>query len=149
MDVTVLESDALRPIFTPHPGYDEEEREIFYRQMAYVGALLVQHGVPVIFDATANRRIYREQARQQIPRMLEVHVDTPLEVCMARDPKRIYRQGRAGVNTAVPGLQAVYEPPLDPDVVVHGDREAPEAAALRVIARLIEKGFFVTSRAAD
>ena len=54
-------------IFTPRPRYDEEEREAFYRQMVYIGALLTQHGVPVIFDATANRRRYRDQARQQIP----------------------------------------------------------------------------------
>ncbi len=37
VDVAVLESDALRRIFTPHPRYDREEREVFYGAMAYVG----------------------------------------------------------------------------------------------------------------
>lgn len=60
VDVAVLESDELRKIFTPRPRYDSKERDMFYRQMVYVGALLAQHGVSVIFDATANRRVYRE-----------------------------------------------------------------------------------------
>ena len=67
--VAVLESDVLRRIFTVHPRYDEAERDVFYRQVAYVGELLVEHGVPVIFDATANRRLYRDRARHEIPRL--------------------------------------------------------------------------------
>jgi adenylylsulfate kinase len=139
IDVAVLESDALRKIFTPHPRYDEEERDVFYRQMVYLGVLLTQHGVPVIFDATANRRLYRDWARQQIPKFLEVYVDCPLATCIARDPKGIYREAREGTASAVPGLRAPYEPPQEPDLVVHGDREAPEEAGRRVVARLLEK----------
>lgn len=140
IEVAVLESDALRQIFTPHPRYDEEERDTFYRQMAYVGALLTQHGVPVIFDATANRRIYRERARQQIPKFLEVYVDCPLAVCMERDPKGIYRKAKQGGADSVPGLQAEYEPPEKPDLVVSGNRETPDAAE-RVVAELVKRGY--------
>lgn len=135
IDLEVLESDALRQVFTPHPRYDEKERDEFYGQIAYLGASLTRHGIAVIFDATANLRAYRDRARQRIPRFLEVYVDTPLEVCMSRDPKRIYREGRA-----VPGLQAAYEPPLDPDLVIHGEHEPPEGAARRIIAMLIDSG---------
>jgi adenylylsulfate kinase len=141
IDAAVLESDELRKIFSPHPRYDEEERDSFYQQMAYLGAILIEHGVPVIFDATANRRIYRDRVRQQIPRFAEVYVDVPLETCMARDPKGIYRQAGAGGSATVPGLQAAYEPPESPDVVVGGNHESPEAAAERVIAKLVEKGY--------
>jgi len=135
VNVEVLESDVLRQVLTPRPRYDEQERERFYAQMAFIGALLVRHGVAVIFDATANRRAYRDVARHQIPRFIEVYVDTPLEVCMRRDPKGIYR-----ASTNVPGLQAVYEPPLDPEVVIHGEREDPRAAASQVVAHLAELG---------
>ena len=127
----MLESDVLRQIFTLHPRYDEQEREAFYRQIVYIGTLLTKHGVPVIFDATANRRRYRDQARRQIPRFLEVYVDCPLETCIARDPKGIYRKAREGEANTVPGLQSVYEPPESPDLVVHGDRDMPEIAARR------------------
>ncbi len=109
--------------------------------MAYIGVVLVDHGVPVIFDATANLRVYRERAREQIPRFLEVYVECPLETCMARDPKGIYRKAQAGAAQDVPGLQAAYEPPAAPDVVVHGAREATEAAARRVIAKLVERTY--------
>jgi adenylylsulfate kinase len=141
VDVAVLESDALRHILTPHPLYDEAEREAFYGQMVYIGALLAQHGVPVIFDATGNRRTYRDQARQQIPRFLEVYVNCPLGTCMARDPKGIYRQGRQGTTQSVPGLQATYEPPKSPDVIIHSESEVPEAAARSVIAKLVERRY--------
>lgn len=141
VDAAVLESDALRQIFTPHPHYDEDERDTFYRQLVYVGALLTRHGVPVIFDATANRRIYRDRARQQMPKFLEVYVDCPLETCMARDPKGIYRKAREGEANTVPGLQATYEPPKKPELVVLGDRQAPEGNAKRIIAKLVERDY--------
>lgn len=141
IDVAVLESDVLRQVFTPRPNYGDEERDAFYRQMVYAGALLTQHGVPVIFDATANRRAYRDRARQQIPQFMEVFLDCPLDLCVARDPKGIYRNARdAGANT-VPGLQAAYEPPENPDVVVPAGQETPESGARRVIEQLEKNGY--------
>jgi len=142
VEFEVLESDVLRRIFTPHPLYGDEERDSFYRQLAYIGVLLTQHGVPVILDATANRRAYRDRVRQQVPRFLEVYVDSPLELCMARDPKGIYRHGLQSPGGNVPGLQDTYEPPLEPEVTVHGDREDPENAAAQIVAKLAEKGYF-------
>ena len=141
VDAAVLESDVLRTVFTPHPLYDEEERDTFYRQLVYVGVLLTKHGVPVIFDATGSKRTYRDHAREQIPRFLEVYVECPLEVCIRRDPKGIYRAGREGTAKIVPGLQDTYEPPLNPDVVVRGDSEAAETAAARIVSKLNEKAF--------
>jgi adenylylsulfate kinase len=141
VDVALLESDELRKILTPHPRYDPEERDIFYRQMVYVGVLLTQHGVPVIFDATANRRVYRDWARQQISKFVEVYVECPLATCIARDPKGIYRRACEGGAETVPGLQTEYEVPEKPEVVLQGDREAPEDAARRVITKLAEMSY--------
>ena len=141
VDVAVLESDVLRTVFTPHPRYDEDERDTFYRQLVYVGVLLAKHGVPTIFDATGTKRAYRDHARQQIPKFLEVYVECPLEVCLSRDPKGIYRAGREGTAKMVPGLQDVYEPPLDPDVLLHGDTDEPGTAAQQILLKLIAKGY--------
>ena len=141
IDAAVLESDELRKVFTPDPHYDDKERETFYRQLGYVGALLVRHGVPVIFDATANRRAWREEARRTIPHFMEVYVNSPLNVCVARDPKGIYRSAREGEAHSVPGLQLPYEPPIEPEIEVSGNSATPEDAARRVLAKLIEKGF--------
>jgi adenylylsulfate kinase len=141
VDVAVLESDVLRKVFRRHPLYSEQERDIFYEQIVYLGVLLTQHGVPVIFDATANRRRYRECARQRIAKFMEVYVDSPLRVCIRRDPKGIYRRGLEGTAAAVPGLQIEYEAPENPDLVVHGDEENPQRAAERVIQSLVERGY--------
>jgi adenylylsulfate kinase len=135
----VLESDVLRKVFISDRPYSQEGREAFYRQMLFVGCLLVEHGVPVIFDATANRRAYRDQARREIARFIEVFVDVPLEVCMARDPKGIYRRATSGQGDNVPGLQDPYEPPQAPEVVVDG--ENAEADARRILEFLTAKGY--------
>jgi adenylylsulfate kinase len=141
VDVAVLESDVLRPIFTPKPEYTEAEREVFYRQMAWVGKLLIEHGTAVIFDATANLRRYRDQARHQIAHFIEVYVECPVEVCIARDPKGIYSRSREGGAANVPGLQAPYEPPEAPDFLIYGNREDPEEAAQRILAKLTDRGY--------
>ena len=137
VDAAVLESDALRKVFVG--DYQAEGRDAFYRQMVFVGSLLLEHRVPVIFDATANRRVYRDRARREIDRFLEVFVDVPLATCMARDPKGIYRSAAAGEANNVPGLQDPYEPPESPDLVVHG--ENPEADARWIVEKLLEKGY--------
>jgi adenylylsulfate kinase len=137
LDVAVLESDVLRKVFTG--DYDAKGREVFYRQIAFVGSLLVEHGILVVFDATANRRAYREHARSQIGRFVEVYVDVPLETCIARDPKGIYRAAATGDATNVPGLQDPYEPPEAPDVVLQGG--TPDSDARQIIQKLIEKGY--------
>jgi len=127
VDVAVLESDTLRKTFTPNPRYDEEERKTFYQQIADVGALLIAQGVPVIFDATENRRAYRDRARKQITRFVEIYVDCPV-------PKHT-------VGRTTPELQIDYEPPETPDLVVTCEAESPGAAAGRVVALLAEKGY--------
>jgi adenylylsulfate kinase len=143
IDVAVLESDALRKMFSAEPGYDEKDREYFYGALAFIGAILTKHGIPVIFDATANRRSYRDRARQQILRFVEIFVDCPLDICIKRDPKGIYKKGKAGQATNVPGLQSIYEPPEKPDLVIQGDREDPEDAAGRIVAELERRGYTI------
>src|SRR6476620_12693188 len=78
LTVDVLESDAVRRLLTPQATYSEAERDLFYRALAFTGQRLVAHGVTVLFDATASRRIYRDFARSAIPRFIEVAVECPL-----------------------------------------------------------------------
>ena len=139
VDTAVLESDALRAIVTPRPTYTDEERDTFYATLAHIGTLLVRHGVPVIFDATANRRAHRGAARAEIERSIEAYVDSALEVCVARDPKGTYR--KAAGQASVPGLQVAYERRKHPDVFVSGGGDATEAA--RTILRTLESRTYV------
>ena len=116
LTVEVLESDAVRRILTPAATYSRDERDLFYRALAFIGERLVAYGVTVLFDATANRRAYRDVARSMIPRFAEVAVECPLAVCMQRDRKGTYRKGERGETGSVPGLQEPYEPPLAPEL---------------------------------
>jgi adenylylsulfate kinase len=137
----VLESDSVRREIAPDAGYGDAERDAFYSTLAFLARVLVLHGVTVIVDATANRRAYRDRARETIPRFLEAHVRCPLAVCQSRDPKGIYRRAEEGTAQNVPGISAPYEPPLLPDIVLDGEREDPGSAAGRIVSVLEKKGF--------
>jgi adenylylsulfate kinase len=141
VQVARLESDVLRTALTPFPRYDEAERDRFYGLLVDVGRLLLDKGISVVIDATANKRVYRDNARRRIERFAEVYVDTPLEVCEARDPKGLYRKARAGGASTLPGLQAAYEMPVAPEVVVRGDRGTPAEAADAVMRLLERRGW--------
>jgi len=136
-----LESDVMRSQLTPFPRYDEADRDFFYGALAQIGAALTTQGRPVIFDATANRRRYRDAARERIARFMEVYVDTPLEVCKARDTKGLYRAG-----AALPGVVAGYEPPLKPELVVHGELGTPRESAERIADALSARGWLALVR---
>ena len=65
-------------------------------------------------------------------------VDTPLEVCEARDPKGLYAKARAGELTGFTGIDDPYEPPEYPDLLLR-DLDVDEAAAI-VVERLAAQG---------
>jgi adenylylsulfate kinase len=140
LQVEVLESDAVRRELTPSPNYSQEERDLFYRALAFTGSRLVSHGIAVIFDATANRRGYRDFARSLIPGFIEVAVECPLEVCMARDRKGTYWKGLAGESASVPGLQDAYEEPPAPELHIDSTTTAPHDAVDRILAVLHTRG---------
>ena len=130
--VEVLESDEVRRLLTPQATYSPDERDVFYRALAFTGQRLVEHGVTVLFDATASRQAYRDLARSMIPRFFEVAVECPLEVCMQRDRKGTYQKGLRGESTTVPGLQAPYEAPENPDVRIDSTKVSADEAANQI-----------------
>lgn len=135
----VLESDVLRRILTPRPTYEPEERDRFYAAVADLAALLVAQRIPVLIDATAPRKSHRDSAREKIERLLEVHVEAPLEVREARDPKGLYRLAREGGAPNLPGATQLYEEPVSPDLRVSGEAPPSEGAA-RILDLLRSRG---------
>lgn len=131
--VEVLESDAVRRVLTPTPTYSPAERDLFYRAMAFLGSRLISYGVTVIFDATANRRAYRDLARSLIPRFIEVEVECPLATCMQRDYKGTYHRGQRGESSTVPGLQDPYEAPLNPEMRIDTTKLSAKEAAEKIL----------------
>ena len=141
LTVEVLESDEVRRIITPTPTYSEAERDLFYRALVFTGEKLLAHGVTVVFDATASRRVYRDFARSMIPRFIEVSVECPLATCMARDKKGTYLKGQLGDSLTVPGLQEPYEAPLQPDLTIDTTK-VPAKEAAEMILKMV-KGTFL------
>lgn len=129
-----LESDELRKVLTPNPTYSPEEREWFYSVMLYMGKMMADNGVNVIFDATGNLNRYRDAARDSIDRFCEVYVHCPQAVCVDRDPKDIYKNAAAGKAATVPGLGSAYEPPKNPEVTVEGHKEEQDESAAKIIS---------------
>ena len=140
-DPALLESDAMRKQLTPFPRYDAAERDFFYGCLGDIAVLLVQRGVPVVVDATANKRSYRDGLRARVTNFAEIFVDTPAEICAARDPKGLYRAAREGSVSTLPGSQAAYEPPAAPELIVPGDGTTPATAAQAVFALLERRGW--------
>jgi sulfate adenylyltransferase len=67
---------------------------------------------------------------------VEVFVDTPIEVCEARDVKGLYAKARAGELTGFTGVDDPYEPPLAPELTLHTIDTSPEANAHLVLEYL-------------
>ena len=157
--VRVLELDEIRKTVTPHPTYSDAERDMVYRALAGMATLLTEAGIPVIIDATAPRRRWRELARGVIPRFAEVQLLCPLEVCRERErtrprghaPQGIYAHaGQPG--STVPGVDVPYEPALAPELTIDTSKEPLEAATVRMVtlARALAAGRRVEAgRAAD
>ncbi len=133
--VLVLESDAMRTILTPRATYSPEERDRFYHTLVLIGEAAIRNGISVIFDATANRRAYRDHARSLIKKFAEVYVRCPLDVCRKRDPKGIYGRAAAGETSTVPGMQTPYEEPLHPEIILNGI-DLPGASAGAILEKL-------------
>jgi adenylylsulfate kinase len=132
LTVDVLESDEVRRLLTPQATYSSEERDLFYRALAFTGQRLVAHGVTIVFDATASRQAYRDWARAMIPRFIEVAVECPLALCMKRDRKGTYQKGLRGQSTTVPGLQSSYESPANPELRIDTTKLSPQEAAKQI-----------------
>lgn len=139
LTVEVLESDEVRRLLTPQATYSPEERDLFYRALAFTGQRLVEHGVTVVFDATATRHAYRDLARAMIPRFVEVAVECPIDVCMQRDRKGTYQKGLRGESATVPGLQAPYESPANPDVRIDSTKVSAQVAAEQIYETIRER----------
>ena len=82
-------------------------------------------------------------ARNTVPagEFIEIFVDTPIEVCMQRDVKGLYRRALAGEIKDFTGVDQAYEPPGDPEVIVGRDGETLDRSADKVLETLMARGF--------
>jgi len=115
-----LDGDNLRHGVCGDLGFSAEDRDRNVRRTAEVARLFADAGlvaiVSVVSPYAAARAFARELHERDGLRFVEVFVNTPLEVCEARDPKGLYARARAGELRGFTGVDDPYEPPRDPDV---------------------------------
>jgi len=138
--IEVLDGDVVRENLSKGLGFSKEDRDINIRRIGFVCELLARNGVIAMVAAISPYRAVREEIRSRIANFVEVYVECPLEVVTGRDVKGLYKKAIAGEIPQFTGVSDPYEPPLDPEVVVHSDRESPEESAERVWAKLEELG---------
>ncbi|HEX3721977.1 MAG TPA: adenylyl-sulfate kinase, partial [Nitrolancea sp.] len=132
-----LDGDNLRHGLNSDMGFSAEDRAENVRRVSEVAKIVADAGVVAIVSLVSPYRAGRDAARAQhaadeLP-FLEVFVDTPLEVCEARDAKELYRKARAGEIAHFTGISAPYEAPLSPDLLLRpGDGDAGSQADLIV-----------------
>lgn len=127
----VLDGDNIRFGLNRDLGFAPEDRTENIRRIGEVCRLFQDAGLIVLTAFVSPYAADRHQVRALHPEgaFIEVFVDTPLEVCEARDVKGLYAKARAGEIPEFTGVSAPYEPPVDPEVVVDTSRPLDECVA--------------------
>jgi adenylylsulfate kinase len=140
--VELLDGDFVRTNLSQGLGFSREDRDINIRRIGFVTELLTRNGVIVVVAAISPYRDAREEVKRKIPRFVEVHVDCSIEVLTGRDTKGLYKRALAGEIGNFTGISDPYEPPLNPSVTIHSDRESVDEA-IEIIWRELEAREFL------
>lgn len=146
--VEPLDGDEIRKNLSKGLGFSKEDRDANIRRLGFVAKLIARSGGCAITAAISPYREVRDEVRRGAPRFCEVFCDCPVQVLAERDPKGLYEKALRGEIKNFTGVDDPYEPPLDPELHLYTNREAPEASAQRVLARLEELGFVPRAGAA-
>lgn len=141
LPVELLSGSEFRQNISQGLGFSHEDRVANMRRIGYVAKLLTRNGVAVVTTSISPYRHVRDECRLMIGNFVEVYVDCPVEVCESRDTKGLYAGARRGDIQDFTGVSEAYEPPLQPEVVVHSASEPPSECAARVLAYLERRGW--------
>jgi bifunctional enzyme CysN/CysC len=134
----LLDGDNVRHGLNRDLGFTDVDRVENIRRIGEVAKLMVDAGLIVltafISPYVAERRMVREMLEEG--EFFEVYVDTPLEVCEARDVKGLYAKAREGKIKNFTGIDSPYEAPVQPEIYVNTAEMSAEAAADLIIAAL-------------
>lgn len=139
----VLDGDQLRVRLSADLGYRVEDRLEHLRRVAEVAAILADAGVLCIAALISPFRVARERARSIVGagRFLEIHLDTPLAVCEARDVKGLYARARRGEVAEFTGITSPYEPPEHPDLRLDTSRTSVAECVQLLVQHLRSRGW--------
>ena len=143
MHTYVLDGDNIRHGLTSNLGFSPDDRMENIRRVSEVAKLMADAGTVVITAFISPYRMDRRRAREIAlegnAEFIEVFVDAPLEVCEARDPKNLYKKARAGEIREFTGIDAPYEAPEDPEIVVHTDQQTVDESVATILEQLLPR----------
>jgi len=148
--VTVLDGDVVREMLSSGLTFSRADRELNIRRIGFVAGEVTRHGGICIAAAIAPFRGARIDARARVRKFggfYEVHVATPLAECERRDPKGLYRQARLGEVRNLPGVDAPYEAPEQPDLRIDTRLLSVEEEAQQILELAIRDGLLEARRA--
>jgi adenylylsulfate kinase len=123
-------------------GFSATDREENIRRIGAVAEIFTQTGVIALTAFISPYRADRDKVRNTLKdgEFIEVFVDAPIEICEQRDPKGLYKKARAGEIKGFTGIDAPYEEPVDPELVLLAAEKTPDILADEVIAFLRNRG---------
>ncbi len=138
----VLDGDNIRHGLNKNLGFSAEDRAENIRRVGEVGKLFADAGVITLSSFVSPYRADRDGVRELMKDkdFIEVFINTPLKVCEARDPKGLYKKARTGEIPNFTGISDPYEPPENPELVIHTVDTTPQEAALQIINLLTTRG---------
>ena len=143
----LLDGDNVRHGLNRDLGFTDADRVENIRRIAETAKLFVDAGLIVLTSFISPFKSERRLARELLEEgeFIEIFVNTPLEICEARDPKGLYKKARAGELPNFTGIDSDYEPPENPEIEVEaGTRSADDIAEEIVNTILKEASFFST-----
>jgi adenylylsulfate kinase len=117
--VQVLDGDIVRDEIGHLFGYSREERVKVSKILRFTAKMLNENGISVIIAAISPYQEMRDNYRREMKNYIEVYVKCPLEVCVDRDAKGLYKKALRGDVKNVIGIDEVFEIPSTPDVVLN------------------------------
>lgn len=139
----LLDGDNIRHGLNSDLGFDEPGRIENIRRVGEVAKLFVDSGIIVlsafISPFSKERALIKELLDEG--EFIEIFVDTPLAVCEARDPKKLYKKARLGEIKDFTGIDSPYEPPISPAIHIEGDTISAQEASRQIFDYLVGKGY--------
>jgi len=126
-------------------GFGPQDREENIRRVGAITELFASAGLICLTAFVSPYRVDRDRVRYGVESrgakgdFLEVFVNTPLEICIARDPKGLYQQAIQGKIPNFTGISDPYESPESAELELAGDSQTPEHLAEQVIQMLIAR----------
>ncbi len=139
--VESLDGDVTRKYLSKGLGFSKEDRDENIRRVGFVCSLLTKAGAIVTAAFVSPYESIRQEIREQIKDFVLVYVRCPVEVCIERDVKGMYKKALAGEIKNFTGISDPYEEPENPEVIVDTDKETIEESASKVIKKLEEMGY--------